>query len=365
MTNIFKISYLPTFYFTYWIISIAIIAVGHEFAHGIFARLNKIRLKSTGFGFIGPLLAAFVEVDEKQMAKKPLKAQLSVLAAGSSANFILGVIFLLIMNSFFLLTYAPSGVMFSSYALEKINISSIYGINGQATNQFYEDYNLLKEKNVSEFEFFAKNHSYFGNAELIDAQLKLNKSEIIVYSDSPAYKAKLKGAIKKIISENESFETRNVESLQRALHHLHPGEKVEIETSSGNYSLTLASHPINSSKAYLGIMSLSPQKRIISKILSFLSPRNSFVYYEPQFEKSKELVIFIYNLLFWIVFINFSVMFVNMLPFGIFDGGRFFYLSMIGLTKSKRKAEKWYGFVTGLMLFALLLMMFVWWIKAF
>ncbi|GAJ11012.1 unnamed protein product, partial [marine sediment metagenome] len=31
---------LPPFYFTYWIIIIAIIAITHEFAHGIFAALN-------------------------------------------------------------------------------------------------------------------------------------------------------------------------------------------------------------------------------------------------------------------------------------------------------------------------------------
>ena len=58
---------VPPFYFTYWIIAIAIVAVFHEFAHGIFAKIRGIRLKSTGFGFLGPLLAAFVEIDEKQI----------------------------------------------------------------------------------------------------------------------------------------------------------------------------------------------------------------------------------------------------------------------------------------------------------
>ena len=40
---------LPPFYFTYWIVIIAIIAVTHEFAHGIFASLNKVKIKKTGF----------------------------------------------------------------------------------------------------------------------------------------------------------------------------------------------------------------------------------------------------------------------------------------------------------------------------
>ena len=50
--QLFKLDFLPPFYFTYWIIIIAIIAIPHEFAHGIFARLNKIRIHSTGFGFL-------------------------------------------------------------------------------------------------------------------------------------------------------------------------------------------------------------------------------------------------------------------------------------------------------------------------
>ncbi len=40
---------LPEFYFTYWIIILAIIAITHEFAHGIFAAYNKIKIKSRNF----------------------------------------------------------------------------------------------------------------------------------------------------------------------------------------------------------------------------------------------------------------------------------------------------------------------------
>jgi len=37
LPEVFKIDFLPSFYFTYWIIAIAVIAVFHEFAHGIVA----------------------------------------------------------------------------------------------------------------------------------------------------------------------------------------------------------------------------------------------------------------------------------------------------------------------------------------
>ena len=55
---------LPSFFFTYFIIIIAIIAITHEFAHGIFAAHNNVKIKSTGFGFfpffLPIFLAAFV-----------------------------------------------------------------------------------------------------------------------------------------------------------------------------------------------------------------------------------------------------------------------------------------------------------------
>jgi len=85
---------LPILGFWHWIIGILIIATIHEFSHGIYARLHKIKIKSSGFAFLGPLLAAFVEPDEKQMEKKKTKAQLSVLMAGPLSNILTGFIFL-------------------------------------------------------------------------------------------------------------------------------------------------------------------------------------------------------------------------------------------------------------------------------
>ena len=58
--------YVPFFY---WIISIFVIAVVHEFSHGLIARANNIKVKSSGFAFLALLVpiipAAFVEPDEK------------------------------------------------------------------------------------------------------------------------------------------------------------------------------------------------------------------------------------------------------------------------------------------------------------
>ena len=69
---------------------------------------------------------------------------------------------------------------------------------------------------------------------------------------------------------------------------------------------------------------------------------------------------FIYDFLWWLVLISLSVALVNMLPMGIFDGGRFFYLTMWQITGSEKKAKKWFSYMTYFLLGLLFVMMFFW-----
>lgn len=110
---------LPRLSFWHWIISIFIVAVVHEFSHGIFSRLYKLKIKSSGFAFLGPILAAFVEPDEKKMRKKSKKAQLSIIAAGPFSN----MIFFLIFFLFAILIINP--VSSSMFELEGVKINSL------------------------------------------------------------------------------------------------------------------------------------------------------------------------------------------------------------------------------------------------
>lgn len=87
--------------FWYGIISIGILAVVHEFSHGIVAAMEGVRLKSAGFGFLLILPLAFVELDEKQMMKKPRIARLRIASAGAFANvalwFVLSLLLIFIL----------------------------------------------------------------------------------------------------------------------------------------------------------------------------------------------------------------------------------------------------------------------------
>jgi len=332
-------SFFPPFYFTYFIIAFMIVAISHEFFHGIYMRLFKIRIKSTGFAVLGPILGAFVEQDDTDMKKKKNFEQMTVLAAGTFANLILGIIFLIIFISYFYCMFVPSGYLFNTYAMTTIPTETISN---------FSDYgNDLTIVSVG-------NKNYFLTEEMKEQLDNPDVTEIIVLSDAPAVKAGLEGVIVKI----DDFEIIDTDSLSLVLANYNPGDDVKITTLVENekkeWELELGEHPENKSKAYLGVAS-SLQQQTISETFS---PQKPGTYYLPKYDG--EFVFFIYHLLFWIMLINIFVAMFNMLPLGILDGGRFFLLATASVTKSEVFAKKAFKFVTYLILFGFALMMLIW-----
>ncbi len=95
-TNIPGIGYLS---FTHWILAIFVLALVHEFSHGVVARAHNVPVKSSGFAVFGILIplipAAFVEPDEKKLSRKSDIVQYSVFAAGPMANLVLAFLILM------------------------------------------------------------------------------------------------------------------------------------------------------------------------------------------------------------------------------------------------------------------------------
>jgi membrane-associated protease RseP (regulator of RpoE activity) len=361
LPQIFKLTFLPPFYFTYWIITILIIAVSHEFSHGIFARFYNIKLKSTGFGFLGPFLAAFVELDEKAMAKKKNKAQLAILSGGPFANLVMTVIFLLITNMFFAAAYAPSGINYI-YAVNVLNMSSIEKVNGltMMPNEIAATLNKLNDTNAS-IQITANGTNYFIDLQLLGMQSKITNSsqQIFVYYDSPAYRNKLDGPILKIGNETIT----SIEKLNQTLWNLQPNQIVNVETLEKNYTITLDKDPDVQNKSFLGLSFYTIKESLLSKFLKLFvdSKKDPFVYYAPKLNGDwGNVIVFIYNLLFWIVLINLSVGLFNMVPLSVFDGGRFFYITMLSITKSERKAKKLSRIMNSIILWFIVLITAIW-----
>ena len=179
----------------YWLISIAVIVVVHEFSHGLYARLHKIRVKSTGIAIAGvgvPFIpAAFVEPDEAQLSKKPVWQQLSVFAAGPMANVLLG----LLLFGIFSLALSPT-------------IDSLYAYDG---------------------------------VKITDYMTK----------DSPAALAAL--PIGAALTQINSAQIRTVDDFKAVFTTLKPSDSANIITSSGEYQIILGAKPAAASEPYLGI----------------------------------------------------------------------------------------------------------------
>jgi membrane-associated protease RseP (regulator of RpoE activity) len=331
LPEIFKVDFLPPLYFTYWILVLAVTAISHEFFHGIFARINNVRIKSTGFAFLGPFIGAFVEPDEKQVSKLKLKGQLSILASGTFANWLITILFFFVLWGFFAGTFHSSGVIFNTYAFDIVNTSSIQSIGAPIHLDLNGGINLTTVK-INNKTYFAGNMS--GNRTL-------------VYLDSPALNARMKG----VISEINGEAITNQRDLNQTLSGLKPGTEIIVKTIFNNsvraYNITLGEF---NNESYLGVMLIkTDQSGFFSKVRSIIMFfKDPNVYYEPKY--LGDLTIFIYNLLWWLVFINLSVALANMMPLGIFDGGRVFFLTMKKLTGSEKAANHIFAAVTWLLI---------------
>lgn len=87
----------------YFLLAAPIVLVIHEVAHGIVARLEKIKVKSGGFAIIIAIIAGFVEPDEEEFGKTKKISKVRVIAAGSTSNVLFSFIIagLLMFNPMF------------------------------------------------------------------------------------------------------------------------------------------------------------------------------------------------------------------------------------------------------------------------
>lgn len=193
----------PELSFLHWIISIFIVAVIHEFSHGLLARTHNIKVKSSGFAFLGPILFAFVELDEEEMKNKKKYQQLSVLAAGPFSNIIFGILILLLL-SFVLAPIANNMVNYSN--------TTVYGL--------VEDGPAASAGITAPFTIYSLNGHPLENATAINEIL----AEII------------------------------------------PAEKITLETDKGNYEIITTINPDNSSRGFLGILDTKTHHNIKPEI---------------------------------------------------------------------------------------------------
>lgn len=341
----------PDLHFIYFIIAIGVIAIVHEGFHGIYARYHNVRIKSTGFGFLGPILAFFVEQDDKQMTKKKIFPQLSILAAGVFANVITALLFFFLFWLLFTGCYAPYGINAMSYASSIV--PSAFLMNASITDE------KIEVDGINVTKIIVDDKSYLVSEDFFDIDLE-EVEGVYVYQDQPAIRAGLRGTI---ISINDN-DIDSIDTLRNELDRYQVGEEVRIVT---DYDDMLHVYDIELGESYeeegRTVMGVGIGENLLW-MFRIIEPFKDYgVEYRPK--AAPEFTNFIYYLLAWIVLLNALVALFNMLPITIFDGGRFFYLTVLGLTKNKKMAGKSIEFMSWFLLLLALLIMASWVIRRF
>jgi len=357
--QIFNIPGLPDFYFIHWIVILMILAVTHEFAHGIYARLYGIKIKSTGFGFLGPVILAFVEQDEKQMNRKKKKYQLAMLSAGPFSNFVFcilfGILFLLFLN----LSIVPTTPFYASTIINSSQIDYL-SINNESIS--YADFANLNKNQLKDLpeKIFVQtdNATFVLTQQTFLEQLPEIKNHtngsILVYYNSPFIKLGVKGELLKV-NEISVKDPKIFDELQK----IEPSQQVKIETSKGIYLLVADKNPSNSSRGFIGLAYLPQSNSFGDKLQEIFTPiKNPFMNYGPAY--NHEVYSFFSTMFFWLVMLLFSVATFNMLPFAFLDGGKFFYLTVLAITKKKKSAELVYKIASIFIILIFVAMVLVW-----
>ncbi len=112
-------------------------------------------------------------------------------------------------------------------------------------------------------------------------------------------------------------------------------------------------------KAFLGIAFYQRESNGVMGYFAqaFSKIKNPLIHYETSLG---DFGWFIYYLLWWIVMINFFVALFNMLPLGILDGGRFFYLTIWAVTGKESAGKKAYKIMVWFLLALLAALMISW-----
>ena len=86
--------------FPYILISIAVLLIPHEAAHGIASVLDKVPIKSSGVFLAIFLPGGFVEIDEEDLSKRKARTKLRVFAGGSFTNVVSWFLVVLLITNF-------------------------------------------------------------------------------------------------------------------------------------------------------------------------------------------------------------------------------------------------------------------------
>ncbi|MCD6236260.1 MAG: site-2 protease family protein [Thaumarchaeota archaeon] len=126
-----RLEHLP-----YMLVALGIVLVTHEGMHGVIARLEGIKLKSTGLFLFYLFPGGFVEPDEEELRRASSRVKARIAAGGSLANLAVGILVILLMAGIFIPSEAGLVVLETDGSVKGIEVNDvIYSVNGVPVNR--------------------------------------------------------------------------------------------------------------------------------------------------------------------------------------------------------------------------------------
>jgi membrane-associated protease RseP (regulator of RpoE activity) len=171
------------------VVAFAVTLLAHESAHGIVARVHRIRVKSAGILTAGLIpIGAFVEPDDADLNGRHGLTKMRVFAAGSFANFVVGSV---------------AGMLILAAAFGISSLAAPDGMEIVGTVEGYPAHGLLKVGDV--------------------------------------------------IKSVNGASTTNLSAFRSATSDITPGDELVVETQRGSFSIRSVPYPGNETQAYIGI----------------------------------------------------------------------------------------------------------------
>ncbi len=326
--------------FWYWIISIATLVIVHEGMHGVMSAREKVKIKSLGIGLLAVIPLAFVEPDEKQLQKQKPWKQLRVFAAGSFANYVTTVFFIGVLIVFSsLVSPMFSGVGVGYQALAQGYPAANANMTGTITG--IDNYVILNSTDLS--------HALraIGPNQTITVRTN-NGTQDFTYTlmtapepepaFTPDWTTGIALGIEQVVPGSIDFTSSVSNGFSQLAGGYQQPTWSSLQKEIKFWQYTKASHPSLSAEADSHIASLESQfaSHPRSGFIGILGVQN-VTKAAPGTEGYQESIIFITELLVFLVLINFGVGLFNMLPIGPLDGGRMWAIIVARISKKHSK----------------------------
>ncbi len=277
--------------FWFWILVVPFVLFPHEFAHGVIARANDVKIKTVGLIQLLIWSGAFVEPDEKELEKSGYLKQLRIFSAGSITNISIAIIVMMLTQYLIWPFFVTDGIVIKD--VFENSSAELYGLKPGTKIVKIDETDM----DVG-YQIFSAGYGHLlfqgGNT-------------------TAEYLEDFSAGVK----------------LSHVLSEMEPNQTIKITTADGHiHNFKMGSRPDNSSLPYMGVS-------VTTEI------------------KNKFMTEFMFPLLWWLSTISYFVAITNLLPVYPLDGG-LMVKSIISEKFDDEKTDKIIKIVTSIMLILLI-----------